>query len=73
MAAAKTETAEVVFTATAGVLFHGTGIRFTRDQERTKAASAAVFSFAAADGDTAQKVRDLAAAEPQWGITEVAS
>ncbi|HEX4018185.1 MAG TPA: hypothetical protein VHX15_15730 [Frankiaceae bacterium] len=76
--AAKTEAPEaqeaagdVVFTAKHGVLFHGTDIRFARDQERTAAAPAAVFSFTAPDSATAQKVRDLAAAEPQWGITEV--
>jgi hypothetical protein len=68
MAAAK----ETVFTASSGVLFHDTGVQFTRDQDRTAAASAAVFSFAAPDAATAQKVRDLAAAEPQWGIREVA-
>lgn len=57
---------ETAFTASHGVQFHGTGIWFT-------GTPGAGYSFTAPDAATAQKVRDLAAAEPQWGITEVTS
>lgn len=69
-AAAKSET---VFTASSGVLFHEKDVRFTHDQERQPAGAPLLYSFTAADAATVQKVRDLAAAEPQWGIREVTS
>lgn len=66
--AAKSET---VFTASIGVLFHDAGVHFTRDQERQPPGGPVLYSFTAPDAATAQKARDLAATEPQWGIKEV--
>lgn len=72
--APKSETAApAVFTAKHGVLFHGTGIQFARDRDREAPGSAPVFSFTAPGAAAAQQVRDAAAAEPQWEITEVTS
>lgn len=62
--AAKSDTG-VIFTASSGVLFHDQGVHFTRD------GLSGLYSFTAPDAATAQKIRDLAAAEPQWGIAEV--
>lgn len=61
-----------VFTAPSGVLFHDSDVHFTHDQDRQAPGSPLLYSFTAPDAATAQKVRDLAAAEPQWGIKEVA-
>lgn len=69
MAAAKA--GPVTFTAAAGVRFHETDVAFTRDRDREQPGGPAVYSFTA-DGDTVSRVRDLAAAEPQWDIAEVA-
>lgn len=78
MAAAKSEAPEsgeapelAVFTAPSGVLFHDTDVHFTHDQDRQAPGSPRLYSFTAFGAATAQKVRDLAAAEPQWGIKEV--
>lgn len=71
MAAAKSDVPDpVVFTAPSGVLFHDKGIHFTHDQDRD---GPGVYSFMAPDAATAQQVRDLADAEPQWRIQEVTS
>lgn len=57
-----------VFTARSGVLFHDKDVHFTHDRDRDKPG---VYSYTAPDAAAAQKVRALADAEPQWGITEV--